>query len=138
MLMEIDYLEDFLNKLQRMLEQHPKEAQRSLPDALYHLIYAVFFAGYIRGKNPEFDYNYILSEIFGKFSTDEWKEVNGEVFFYDEDYFRVLNSDALDLAERLYPTIKELMAKEPIKGPIGRVVFEVKEEKEEKEGKDEG
>jgi hypothetical protein len=133
MLMEIEHLENFLNKLQRMLEKHPEEAQRGLSNALYHVIYAVFFAGYIRGKDPDFDYNYTLSEIFGRFSTDEWKEVNGEVFFYDEDYFRVLTSDALDLAERLYPIIKKLMATEPIKGPIGRVVFKVDEEKGEKD-----
>ncbi len=130
MLMEIGYLEDFLNKLQRMLEKHPEEAQKSLHDALYHIMYVVLFAGYIRGKDPDFNYNYVLSEIFGRFSTDEWKEVNGEVFFYDEDYFRVLNSAALNLGEKLYPIIKRLMATEPIKGPIGRVVFEVEEEDE--------
>jgi hypothetical protein len=128
--MEIGYLEDFLNKLQRMLEKHPEEAQKSLHDALYHIMYVVLFAGYIRGKDPDFNYNYVLSEIFGRFSTDEWKEVNGEVFFYDEDYFRVLNSAALNLGEKLYPIIKRLMATEPIKGPIGRVVFEVEEEDE--------
>jgi len=122
MLLEIEHLEPFLSKLQRMIENYPNDA-KFLTDALYDIIYAVFFAGYIRGKDPDFDYNAILSEIFAKFSTDEWKKVNGDVFYYDEDYFTRLNAVSFDVAERLYPIIGRLIAQEPIKGPIGRVVF---------------
>jgi len=134
MILEIAYLEDFLEKCKRMIEAHPQEA-KNLVDALYDLLYAAFFAGYIRGKDPDFDYNDVLSEIFGRFSTDEWKEFEGAVLYEDEDYFIKLRTTAFDIAERLYPIIKRLKATEPIKGPIGRVVFE---EKEKKEGKNEG
>jgi hypothetical protein len=134
MILEIAYLEAFLEKCQRMMEAHPQEAKK-LVDALYDLLYATFFAGYIRGKDPDFDYNDVLSDIFARFSTDEWKEFNGVVLYEDEDYFRRLGTTAFDIAERLYPIIERLKATEPIKGPIGRVVFE---EKEEKEGKNEG
>jgi len=129
MLLEIEHLEPFLSKLQRMIENYPNEA-KAFTDALYDLIHAVFFAGYIRGKDPDFDYNTIFSEIFGKFSTDEWKRVNS-FEFEDEDYFIVLGTTALEIAGNLYPIIQRLMAQEPVKGPIGRVVFKVKEEEEE-------
>ncbi len=129
MVLEIEYLNEFVDKCQRMIEAHPKEAKQ-LADALFDLLYAVFFSGYIRGKDPDFDHNEVLSEIFARFSTDEWKEFNGEVLYEDEDYFRILEATAFDIAERLYPIIKKLIATEPIKGPIGRVVFKVDEEKE--------
>lgn len=142
MLLEIEYIDDFLNKCKRMLKEYPEEAEY-LVDALYHIVHAVLFAGYIRGKDPDFDYNDALGDIFAKFSTDEWKEFNGAIIHEDEDYFRALESEAFDTAERLYPMIERLMATEPIKGPIGRVVFKVEEveeeeEKEEKGDKDEG
>jgi hypothetical protein len=127
MVLEIEQLNEFLDKCKKTLEAHPNEA-KYLVDALYNLLYAVFFAGYIRGKDPDFDYNAILSEIFAKFSTDEWKKVNDRVFYEDEDYFVILATEALDIAEKLYPIIERLVATEPIKGPIGRVVFLVKDD----------
>jgi len=129
MVLEIEYLDKFIDKCRRMIEAHPKEA-KELADALYDLIYAAFFSGYIRGKDPDFDHNEVLSEIFARFCTDEWKEFNGDILYEDEDYFRILGTTAFDIAERLYPIVKKLMATEPIKGPIGRVVFKTEEEEE--------
>ncbi len=132
MLLEIEHIEKFIDKCQKMLEAYPNEAKHFV-NGLDHLLYAVFFAGYIRGKDPDFDYNEVLSEIFVKFSTDEWKKVNGEVFYEDEDYFIILRTTALEIAGRLYPIVKKLVANEPVKGPIGRVVFKVKDKQEEEE-----
>jgi hypothetical protein len=129
MVLEIEHLNDFVEKCKRMIEAHPNEAKH-LADALYHIVYLSFFAGYIRGKDPDFDYNKVLIWVFGKFSTDEWKLVDGDILFEDEDYFRNLSCDALDLAEKLYPIVKKFAAAEEPKGPIGRVVFKVKEEEE--------
>lgn len=126
MVMEIRHLDDFVKKCQSMIKAYPDEAQY-LADAIYHLVYLSFFAGYIRGKDPDFDYNEVFTWIFGVFSTDEWRKLDGEVIFEDEDYFRRLNSEAFEMAEKLYPIIKRLMANEPIKGPIGRVVFRKEE-----------
>jgi len=133
MVLEIRYLDEFVEKCQRMIKAYPDEAQY-LANAIYHLVYLSFFAGYIRGKDPDFDYNKVFEWIFGGFSTDEWREIDGEVVFENEDYFRRLNSEAFDLAEKLYPIVQRLVAKEPVKGPIGRVVFKVREEEEEDEG----
>ena len=133
MLLEIRYLEDFVEKCQRMMKAYPEEAYEKLPDAIREIVYAVFFAGYIRGRDPDFDYNRVLTWIFGAFSTDEWKEFEGEVIYADEDYFRKLSSDAFEIAENLYRVVKRLLAEEPVKGPIGRVVFEVREEEEDRQ-----
>ncbi len=133
MVLEIEYLNDFVDKCRRMIKKHPDEAEY-LAEAIYHLVYLAFYTGYIRGKDPDFDYNKVLGWIFGGFSTDEWREVDGEVIYENEDYFRKLNSEAFQLAENLYPIVKKLVATEPIKGPIGRVVFKVKEEEVENEG----
>jgi hypothetical protein len=133
MVLEIRYLDDFVEKCRRMIKAYPDEAEY-LADAIYHLVYLSFFAGYIRGKDPDFDYNEVFTWIFGGFSTDEWRELDGEVIFENDDYFRRLNSEAFQLAENLYPIIKRLVATEPIKGPIGRVVFKVREEEKEDEG----
>ncbi len=129
MLLEIEHINQFLDKCQKMLEAYPHEA-KYLVNALYDLLHAVFFAGYIRGKDPDFDYNEVLSQIFAKFSTDEWKKVNGNLFYEDEDYFIILSTAALDIAESLYPIIQRLIATEPIKGPIGRVVYIVNQQEE--------
>jgi hypothetical protein len=133
MVLEIRYLDDFVEKCRRMIKAYPDEAEY-LADAIYHLVYLSFFAGYIRGKDPDFDYNEVFTWIFGGFSTDEWRELDGEVIFENDDYFRRLNSEAFQLAENLYSIVKRLMAQEPIKGPIGRVVFKVREEEKEDEG----
>jgi hypothetical protein len=133
MVLEIRYLDDFVEKCRRMIKAYPDEAEY-LAEAIYHLVYLSFFAGYIRGKDPDFDYNEVFTWIFGGFSTDEWRELDGEVIFENDDYFRRLNSEAFQLAENLYPIIKRLVATEPIKGPIGRVVFKVREEEKEDEG----
>jgi hypothetical protein len=126
-MLEIEHLNEFVEKCKRMIKAYPDEAQY-LANAIYHLVYLSFFAGYIRGKDPDFDYNKVLSWVFGGFSTDEWKEVEGEVIYTDEDYFRCLNSEAFQLAENLYPIVKRLMGQEPIKGPIGTVRFIVGDE----------
>ena len=105
-MLEIQYLDDFVEKCRRMIEEYPEEA-KYLADAIYHLVYLSFFAGYIRGKDPDFDYNKFFVWIFGGFSTDEWKEVEGEVIREDEDYFRTLNDEAFQLAEKLHSLVKK-------------------------------
>ncbi len=131
-MLEIKYLDDFVEKCRRMIKKYPDEAEY-LANAIYHLVYLSFFTGYIRGKDPDFDYNRVFTWIFGGFSTDEWREVDGEVIYENEDYFRRLNSEAFQLAENLYPIIQRLVANEPVKGPIGRVVFKLKDKQEEEE-----
>jgi hypothetical protein len=127
MVLELPYLKEFLAECQRVLQKHPEEVKAFFNESLVDVIYAVLYAGYIRGKDPDFDLEEVLGELFRKFVGGEWKKVNGEEFYYDEDMFRVMGSEFMDFAERLYPIVLRFLGEEPIKGPIGRVVFKQEE-----------
>jgi hypothetical protein len=138
-MLEVRGLEEFLRKCEGMLRKHPREL-KTFMQVLNHLVHATLYVGYLRGKQGpgNFEPEEVFKELFNKFLTEEWRKLNDrEDFYLDEDFFLVVHRETLNLAEELYPLVKKLMATEPIKGPIGRVVFKVEEE-EEKGGKDEG
>jgi hypothetical protein len=127
-MLEIDKLDNFLNKCNAMLKEHPQELKEFL-NAMYDLMHIALYLGYIRGKEgrENIDPEEVLSELFNKFLTDEWKHLSKDRkdFYLNEDFFIRLKCETLDLAERLYPIVKELYDREPIdtSKPIGRLVF---------------
>jgi hypothetical protein len=127
-MLKIDKLDKFLNKCQNMLEEHPQELKEFIK-AMYDLVHIALYVGYIRGKEGigSIDHEEVFNELFNKFLSNEWKKLNKdrEEFFLDEDFFITLNSETLDLAERLFPIVMKLYSTEPIdtSKPIGRLVF---------------
>jgi hypothetical protein len=131
-MLEIEKLDNFLSKCHAMLKEHPQELKEFL-NAMYNLMHITLYLGYIRGKEgrENIDPEEVLTDLFNKFLTDQWKHLSNDRkdFYLNEDFFIRLNSETLDLAERLYPIVKELYDTEPIdtSKPIGRLTFTTKQ-----------
>jgi hypothetical protein len=127
-MLEIAKLEEFLNKCHAMLKKHPQETKELL-NAMYNLMHIALYLGYIRGKEERegIDPEEIFKELFNKFLTEQWKHLDEDRkdFYLDEDFFIRLKCETLDIAERLYPIVKELYSMEQIdiSKPIGRLIF---------------
>jgi len=134
-MLEIDKLNELLNKCHAILKEHPQEAKEFL-NAMYNLMHIALYLGYIRGKEERknIDPEEVFNELFNKFLTDQWKHLDNDRkdFYLNEDFFIRLKCETLDLAERLYPIVKNLYDKEPIdtSKPIGRLVFTARQGEE--------
>ncbi len=115
-MLRIDKLDQLLNKCHKLLKEHPEEL-KTFMSIVYDLVHIALYVGYIRGQQgrESIDPDELFNELFNKFLTDEWKHLDHEKnFFLDEDFFNNLNSDTLDLAERLFPIVMKLYAKEQL------------------------
>jgi hypothetical protein len=134
-MLEIDKLNEFLDKCHATLKEHPQELKEFL-NAMYNLTHIALYLGYIRGKEERksIDPEELFNELFNKFLTDQWKHLDNDRkdFYLNEDFFIRLKCETLDLAERLYPIVKTLYDMEPIDAskPIGRLTFTTRQGEE--------
>jgi CRISPR/Cas system CSM-associated protein Csm2 small subunit len=114
-MLKINKLDQFLSKCHATLKEYPQESKEVFK-AMYDLIHIALYLGYIRGREGKesIDPEEVFNELFSKFLSNEWKRLdkNREEFFLDEDFFTRLSSETLDLAERLFPIVKELYGEE--------------------------
>ncbi len=114
-MLRIDELDKFLSKCQTMLKEHPQELKEFMK-VVYDLVHIALYLGYIRGRKgrESIDPEEVFFELLSRFISDEWKHLDHERrnFFLDEDFFIRLNSETLDLAERLFPIVTKVYAEE--------------------------
>ncbi len=114
-MLRIDELDKFLRKCQDMLEEHPQELKEFIK-VMYDLVHIALYLGYIRGREGigSIDPEEVFNELLSRFTSDDWKHLdkNRRDFFVDEDFFIRLNSETLDLAERLFPIVMKLYGQE--------------------------